>query len=310
MEGWGPRLAVAAVPLLAPFAAVALGPGRRPVLAGTVGLCFVLNLPPLLQHPTPVSTYVMNLAWPEIGESEAARYPFYARARSASGRPTVVPFERLETEPAANPWRLSLWFWRASHLEGQALADRLARPPWAESSPTLVPAAPWPPEVARQVAPPPRLGFLGRSLTGTGGPYATVYLDALLDQVVLANQQGFPDRALELSERRLALAPDGEAAAWRLESLRRAGRAAEAEALLRSLPVAVRRQPLINVVLALFDRDGGEEGRARALLGSVASAFPDTPVQKALAAPLAQWPATLDEMTRAPRRDATVTGPR
>ena len=160
------------------------------------------------------------------------------------------------------------------------------------------------------MAPPPRLGFLGRSLTGTGGPYATVHLDALLDQVVLANQQGFLDRALAFSERRLALRPDGEAAAWRLESLRRVGRAAEAEALLRSLPEDVRREPLINVVLALFDRDGGEERRARALLGSVASAFPGTPLQQALEAPLAAWPPTLDAMTRQPRRDATVAGPR
>lgn len=310
MEGWGPRLVVAAIPLLAPFAAVALGPRRRPVLAGAVALSLVVNLPPLLQHPTPVSTYVMNLAWPEIDEAEAVRFPFYASARSAAGRPTVVPFEKLEREPAANPWRLYLWFWRASRLDGKPLADRLATPPWAAARPALVPAAPWPPDVARQVAPPPRLGFLGRSLTGTGGPYATVHLDALLDQVLLANQQGFLDRALAFSERRLALRPDGEAAAWRLESLRRVGRAAEAEALLRSLPEDVRREPLINVVLALFDRDGGEERRARALLGSVASAFPGTPLEQALHAPLAQWPPTLDAMTRQPRRDATVAGPR
>ena len=37
------------------------------------------------------------------------------------------------------------------------------------------------------------------------------------------------ERALALSERRLQLQADGEAAAWRLESLRRAGRAVDAE---------------------------------------------------------------------------------
>ncbi len=166
-----------------------------------------------------------------------------ARARRPAGRPSC-PSRSSSVEPAANPWRLYLWFWRASRLDGKPLADRLATPPWAAARPALVPAAPWPPDVARQVAPPPRLGFLGRSLTGTGGPYATVYLDALLDQVLLANQQGFLDRALAFSERRLALRPDGEAAAWRLESLRRVGRAAEAEALLRSLPEDARREPL------------------------------------------------------------------
>lgn len=308
MEGWGPRLFLAAVPLMAPFAALAPLSGRA--LLGCVMLCTVINVPPLLQHPTPVATYVMNLTWPEILDADAPRFPFYATGRSASGRPTVVPFERLEQEPAANPWRLYLWFWRTSHMEGEALAERLNRPPWIEEQPTLVPPQKWPPEIARQVAPPPRAGFLGRSLTRTGGPYATVYLDALLDQVVRANQQARIERALELSAKRLHLRVDGEAAAWRLESLRRAGRAAEAEVLIRSLPESVRRHPQINVVLALFDRDFGEERRARALLGSVADAFRGTPVARALSAPITDWPATLDAMTRAPRRDAAVTGAR
>lgn len=310
MEGWGPRLIVAAIPMLAPFAATALAPGRHPVVVAVVVLCVAVNLPPLLQHPTPVATYVMNLAWPEVPEEEAPRYPFYATARSAAGRPTVIPFEQLELEPAANPWRAYLWFWRTTRLEGEQLSDRLLQPPWRHAAPHLVPAGRWPPDAARQVAPPPRVGFLGRSLTGTGGPYATVYLDALLDQVVRANQQGRLDRALELSERRLALQADGEAAAWRLETLRRADRGAEAERLLRSLPESTRRHPLINVVLALFDRDGGEERRARALLDSVAASFPDTPVQQARIAPIGAWPGTLDEMTGRPRRDAAVAGPK
>jgi hypothetical protein len=38
----------------------------------------------------------------------------------------------------------------------------------------------------------------------------------------------------------------------------------------------------------------------------VAEALPDTPVHAALTAPLDRWPATLDAMTRTPRRDATV----
>jgi hypothetical protein len=278
-------------------------------MIGLVALCLIVNLPPLLQHPTPVATYVMNLTWPEISESEAAWYPFYATSRAESGRPTVVPFAVLEREPAANPWRVYFWFWRASRLEGSELAARLQHPPWRRARPDLVPATKWPPDVAAQVAPPPRVGFLGRSLTGTRGPYATVYADALLDQVVRANQQARIDRALELSEMRLNLRTDGEAAAWRLETLRRAGRAEQAEAFLRSLPEHVRRNPLINVVLALFDRDFGEERRARALLASVAESFAGTPVREALGAPIGAWPATLDAITRAPRRDAVIAAP-
>ena len=309
MEGWGPRLIVAAVPLLAPFAAIAFA-GRGWVLAAIAMGSVVINLPPLLQHPTPVATYIMNLAWPEVPDADAWRFPFYATGRTPSGRTTVIPFEVLEEEPAACPWRTYLWFRDAAGEPDAELARRLQSPPWFDQRPSLVPATPWPSEVARQIAPPPRVGFLGRSLTGAGGPYATVYLDALLDQVVRANQIGDVDAALTLSTRRLALQADGEAAAWRLESLRRAGRPAEVEALLRALPESTRVHPLINVVLALFDRDGGEDARARALLDSVAADLPGTRVAEALAAPLAAWPTDLDAMTRTTRRDALVTGPR
>lgn len=309
MEGWGPRLILSAVPLLAPFAAIAVPLARRGLLIVVVVVCIAINLPPLLQHPTPVATYVTNLAWPVVPDSEANRYPFYATAPSPTGQTTVVPFAALEVEPAANPWLVYLWFWRISHLEGQELAERLREPPWMGARPDLVPSSAWPADVARQIVPPPRLGFLGRSLTGSVGPYATVYLDALLDQVIRANQQDRISRAIELSARRFRLSHDGEAAAWRLESLRRAGRATEAESLLRTLPVATREHPQINVVLALFDRDAGEERRARALLASVAESFPATPLQQALDAPLAAWPPTLDAMTRTPRRDAIVSVP-
>lgn len=310
MEGWGPRLCLSALPALAPFAAVSLGVERRKALGTIVAVCLLINTPPLLQHPTPVATYVTNLAWPEVPAAEAWRYPFYASGRSPEGQPTVVPFQAIEEEPAANPWALYSWFWRASHLDDAALAARLRQPPWARTRPDLLPATEWPPAAARQVAPPPRLGFLGRSLTGSGGPYATVYLDALLDQVVRANQQGILDRALALSHRRLALSADGEAAAWHLETLRRTRRPLEAQGMLRSWPEATRRHPLINVALALFDRDAGDDARARALLGSVAASFPGTPIREALEAPLSSWPATLDAMTSAPRRDAAVEGRR
>lgn len=310
MEGWGPRLVLAAIPLLAPFAALALSrsatsDGRPRLLAAIVAASVVINLMPLLQHPTPVATYVANLPWPEVSAEDESRYPFYATSRNAHDRPTVVPFDALEREAAANPWRVYWWFWQTTGLEGDALSKALTQPPWADARHDLVPPA-WPPDVARQVAPPPRLGFLGRSLTGASGPYAFTYLDALLDQVVRAHQQGAIERALDLSERRLALRADGEAAAWRLESLRRAGRAADAETLLRSLPGSTRAYPSINVVLALFDRDAGEESRARALLGSVAGSFPGTRVHETLAAPLDRWPADLDTLTRVPRRDASV----
>ena len=73
-----------------------------------MAVSIAINLMPLLQHPTPVATYVANLPWPEIPAEDESRYPFYATARSAHGRPTVVPFAALELEPTANPWRVVL----------------------------------------------------------------------------------------------------------------------------------------------------------------------------------------------------------
>jgi hypothetical protein len=306
MEGWGPRLIIAALPLLAPFAV--LVPSRA-ALSSVVGLGLLSNLPPLVQHPTPVATYVTNLPWPEVAADEVARYPFYATGRSPAGQPTVVPFEALEEEAAATPWRTYLWLAAAARLDDAALAARLSSPPWAAARPDLVPASPWTPQAARAVAPAPRLGYLGRSLAGDGGPYASVYLDALLDQAVLAHQRGQVLLGLELAMRRLALRADGEAGAWALESLRRAGRPQDAEPLLRSLHQEARGHPFVNAALALFDRDGGEEQRAHALLRSVAGAFPDTAVADAIAQPTSAWPATLDELTRVRRRDAQVARP-
>jgi hypothetical protein len=127
MEGWGPRLILAAVPLLGPFAVIAFSArgGRPRLLAAIVIVSIAINLMPLLQHPTPVATYIANLPWPEIPAEDESRYPFYATSRSAHGRPTVVPFDALELEPAANPWRLYWWFWRTTRLDGEALSKAL-----------------------------------------------------------------------------------------------------------------------------------------------------------------------------------------
>ena len=116
--------------------------GRRPLpLVAIVVVSIAINLMPLLQHPTPVATYVANLPWPEIPAEDEPRYPFYATSRSAHGRPTVVPFDALELEPAANPWRVYWWFWRTTGLEGEALSKALTQPPWADARRDLVPPA-------------------------------------------------------------------------------------------------------------------------------------------------------------------------
>jgi hypothetical protein len=312
MEGWGPRLIVPAVALLAPLAA-AWSTARSPRLAWAVAaLCAVINLAPLLQHPTPVATYVMSCRWPEVPPGkEAADFPFYARGLTESGTPTVVPFEVLEREPSASSFLVYPWFFGASRTTGPELAARLAAPPWVSARPDIVPErmvldSP----LVRELAPQPRLGFLGRSLwtTGGGGSIAA-YDGGLWEQVARAQQAHDVERALALASKLVRLVPVGESDALLLESYRLAGRREQAAAHIRSISLERRQNPKINVVLALFERDAGNEAGARASLESVVRAFPGAPGERAVHQPLSEWPADLHGMTMAPRRDALVAAP-
>jgi len=314
MEGWGPRLVVPAVALLAPASAAWLAERPRWVTQAVVGLCLVLNLPPLLQHPTPVATYVMNCRWPELPSPEKALdFPFYARGEAVTGAATVVPFEVLEREPAASGFVVYPWFLGATLAEPSARAARLAAPPWSAALPDIVPD----PELLGSqraldaLAPAPRLGFLGRSLwSGPSRAGFAVYDEALRDQVMRAQQLREPGRALELARKIARLAPSGDADVLVLESLRLAGKRVEAQQYLRSMPLAHRREPRVNVVLALFERDAGNQAGARAFLESVAHAFAGVPAAVASGMPLESWPDDLHGMTTVPRRDAAVVAPR
>ena len=158
---------------------------------------------------------------------------------------------------------------------------------------------------------PPRIGFLGRSLAGGGeaAGYASVYADALRDQVVRAQQLGETARALALARKAVRVAPGADSDLVLLESFRLGGRRDEAGAYLRSMPMAHRRDPRVNVVLALFERDAGNAAGAVTILRTVADAFPGLPAERALSQPLAAWPPTLHAMTTQPRRDALVAAP-
>jgi hypothetical protein len=313
MEGWGPRLLLPAVPALAALAALWLERWRHAAAGiAVVAVSCLVNLPPLLQHPTPLATYVMNCRWPEVPAERAADLPFYARGETASGRPTVVPFAVLETAPSASWLAVAPWFMAANWSGEEVLGRRLAAPPWRHAYPEIVPP---PPLLAagavRALVAPPRVGFLGRSLLGgrQAAGYASVYADALRDQVVRAQQLGSRTAALALARKAVRLAPGAESDVLMLESFRVAGLRDDAGTYLRAMPMASRRDPRVNVVLALFERDAGDDGAARRILASVAGAFAGLPAEHALSLPPAQWPRDLHAMTTAPRRDAQVAAP-
>jgi hypothetical protein len=82
-----------------------------------------------------------------------------------------------------------------------------------------------------------------------------------------------------------------------MESYRLLQMMAEAQSYLAGLPPARRTDPRINVVIALFERDRGNEGSARQFLAQAAQSMPNSPVAAAAARPMSEWPRTLAELT-------------
>ena len=283
VDGWGPRLLVPGVPLLAVAAATELSRWRAPWRGALVTVCVLINLPPLLQHPTTVVRYMWACAWPAVDAQTAAGVPHFAR-RDVDGHVVIPPDQVLASVPSASPFILLPWFFRAAHADDEARAARLNSPPWLPAYPEIRPT---PPLSAANVA------FIVH-------PSFAVYDAALADQILRAQQLRQRDRALALALKLERLAPDGFADALLLESYRLLGRKSDAIDWLTHLSIARRQHPAINVVLALWDRDEGKDEEARALLRSSAPSYPGAPVQRALDQPLAAWPADFAGMTADP----------
>ena len=299
--GWGPRLLVPAVPLLAPWAGLAaegLADGtRRLLLAASI----LLNVPPLLVHPALVDTYVANCRRAPVAPGSLGRRPAVAIEPDEAGRPSLSPDDALATVPAAAPHVVYPWYFLASASgPPEEVAARLARPPWYERHPELGPRlVPFPPELATVLAPPPRWSFLGRSfLPGAPDPArGSVYLDSLRDQVLLAQEAARSDRGLAFAEKLATLRPDAAGRALVFESLRLLGRRDTARAFVRGMPPEDLSSPEILAVAALLARDEDDPGRARTLAAKAAPFFPGSALAKDPARPGA-WPASFAALVR------------
>lgn len=311
--GWGPRFLVPALPLLAPWAALAIARLAPRARIGVVAASVLLNAPPLLLHPAIPDVYFANCARATVPEAFARTIPPGYVERDAEGRATVTPENVLHELPSASPWVVTPWLLRAASADAAATAHALENPPWEGARPGLGPRlSPLPPEVARVLAPPFRLGFLGRGLAGQGDdPVAgTVYLDALADQALRALQLGRPERARALAEKLVTLSRGSDAArALLAESLRLLGRSPEAWALLETLPRERRSAPEVALVVALLARDRGDEPLARQAIRLAAPAFPGAPAASAPGRPLPAWPAGYAEMTLVPVEEVTPARP-
>jgi hypothetical protein len=296
-EGWGPRLVLPAIPLLAPLAAVQVERWGSAVAAALVSICLIPNLPPLLQHPTPLSTYVTNLAWPRVAEQELYGIPAYARENDR-----ISPDLVLAKVPQASPFIVYPWFARATWSAPEKSASLLENPPWRAARPDLLPRHDITPALARYFTREPRWNFWGRGFSPSPEDvaYRAVYLEGLGDQIVRMHQQRRTAEALELASRLHRLRPSGESIALMLESYRLGRNTGAAKAFLASQPTQLRSDPRINVVLALFEMDAGNESSARAFLENAATALPDAPIQRAVWQPMKEWPRDLFSMTVRP----------
>jgi hypothetical protein len=283
-----------------------------------------VNVPGLLQNAAPVTVFTASCEWPAADQQFARSLAAYAWREEPGGTYRVAPDQILEAVPRASPFIVFPWFARATWTQDAgAAAEALQSPPWLGARPDIrcsgtPQTAQQPGDVPPQAAREAEQDFVRRLLRRDGWPVwgrafqrdpnapgvPGVYDEGLLDQVVRAQQLGHAEQASELAHKLARLAPSGEADAYVLESLRMLGKRAEAAEYLSALSPERRSEPLINVVLALFERDSGNEQMARTLLGTVAASFPGAPVQSAMEAPLGQWPRDLTSMISTPTDQA------
>jgi hypothetical protein len=303
-DGWGPRLIVAAVPLLAVCAALAVDTWPATTRTTLIAISVLMNLHPLFQHPTPVFHFRLSASWPAADASFAAQLPRFAR-REAAGKTYVVPESVLASIPEASPFVVLPWFFVATHFgDSSVRAEALRHPPWIAARPDIVPSEPF---VTAISSTPVRWPHWGRSFgAGNIGADTGAYDAGLTDQVLRAQSLRSLVRAERLARKLLELAPGGYADALFLETLRLSNRRPEAVQYLSNLSRDRRQHPAINVVLALFERDSRNDQTAKAFLNSVVESFRDSPVERALSQPLAQWPPDFASMTRDDRLQVDI----
>jgi hypothetical protein len=303
--GWGPRLLVPALPALAACAAIGMARWARWLRGGIVLASIMLNVPGLLQHPVPVASYAMSLAWPAATEAAARSLATYAWRQDADGSYRISPDQVLSKTPRASQFVVFPWFfWANRPADPRVVARRLEQPPWHEARPDLVPVqTPMGDDLVRKITGFPRWRFWGRGFlpSADDARYAAAYDEALADQVIRLQQTHQAASALRLAQQLVRLAPLGWNDALVFESYRLLHDRVSAREYLSDLPKSRRAYPAINIVLALFERDAGSEVTARQFLASVADAFPpEAPLRRALNQSLDRWPAGLPEMLALP----------
>ncbi len=307
VAGWGPRLLVPGLPAVAALAACAAERWKPSRGRTFVAASILLDALPLIQSSAPVATYVTKLAPVPVPAEVARRFPPFGGPASSGTEPQVPGVFVLNEVPLASDHITHAWLlWVRSGKDARERARRLEYPPWRSSRPDLVSTiVPFSPRFVAAVAPPPSLGFLGRSVVGGPDPASgKAYSQALSNQVLRALQQRKLDRALDLAGRLHGINPSADSAALVTETYRLLGRRETMMAFVDSLSPKVRATPPIFAVLALAARDAGNEASARAWMER-AAALGTPAVTAALGQAPSAWPADYADFL-ADERNSTI----
>ena len=308
--GWGPRLLLPLVPVLAVLAA--LGAGRFPpvVFRLLFGLSVAVNLIGVLQPDVDTMKYFSILPRRVLSAADAARYPYFTYDRDAATGGGRLDHQFWVAEvPMLSPLRVAPWL-LVNRLRGGDRLARLRTPPWPTDRPELRAETPLesalPPDQLAHFTRPfawPHLGmsFLRRKSDVSWG---AAYVEGILDQALRAQDMRRADRAVDFAERLWTYLPNPQTAVVLAESYRIAGR----REALADFAARVRvRRPVdgrFPLVLALAARDGGDTASARSLVEASLAIEERPAVRTLLEIPPTAWPATLRDVTgenRAPR---------
>ncbi|MGE5347047.1 MAG: hypothetical protein ACM3JH_13925 [Acidithiobacillales bacterium] len=301
--GWGPRLLLPAIPVLAALAALGAGRFRPAVFRVLLALGVAVNAIGVLQPDDDVMAYFGILPRRGLTSAEAARYPrfTYDPDPATSGALLDDQFW-VAGIPALSPLRVAPWL-LFQRLRGGDVAARLRTPPWRTDRPDLCPEMP--PEKAIPAAKfahltrPFAWPHLGMSLFRKKADiyWGAAYTEGILDQALRAQDMGRADRAVDFAEQLWTILPGPQAAVVLAESYRIAGR----REALRELADHVRGRrpmdPLFPVVLALYARDAGDADAARSFVEMSLSIEERPAIRRLLGPPVASWPATLRDAT-------------
>ena len=309
-SGWGPRLLVPLVPLLAGLAV--LGAQAMPSLVFRVlfGIGVLVNAVGALQPDGALAWYYEILKPRPLSPTERSDFPAFAtEVDPATSGAMLLPIHEAAMHAGLSPLKVNAWL-LLTRFGGGDVDAALARPPWRTDvkgqEVAALPKRVIPASALVFLTSPFRWPHLGMSLTRRSDEKDTVlsFIDCLYSQQLRAQDMRRPDRAIQFGEELYRRVPSPQTITALAEAYRLAGQRETFRAFVRSLPPTQRSAPDFGMVLALAARDSGNEALAREILGQVLRAGGRQEYARLVSLPLAEWPATLRLAQRLPTRDA------